>query len=98
MGTRAEAIQVARNTVTEITNGDVAGDEAISIQAQGAEVRIVGGTSGAVPVTTDFARGWQLYPTNGQMNTTIDTMFPGASYARLYAYASVDCQIVIYHG
>ena len=93
---RAENVSITPGEVVQLTNADVSGG--ITFQnAGGYQIRVLGTATDTAPAVSDFKRGIRFDPGNGHQGT-IDDLFPGAGYLRLWAYAQVGGGVTVYHG
>ena len=92
---RAENVSIPPGEVVQLTNADVSGN--ITIQNSGGyQVRVLGTATDAAPSVEDFRRGLRFNPVDAHPGT-IDELFPGAGYLRLWAYSQVGGSVTVYH-
>ena len=92
---RAENVSIPPGDVVQLTNADVSGN--VTIQNSGGyQIRVLGTATDAAPTVADFSRGIRFNPGQGHQGT-IDELFPGAGYLRLWAYSQVGGSVTVYH-
>ena len=92
---RAENVSIPPGEVVQLTNADVSGN--ITIQNSGGyQVRVLGTATDAAPSVEDFRRGLRFNPVDAHPGT-IDELFPGSGYVRLWAYSQVGGSVTVYH-
>ena len=93
---RAGRVGHAPRTVVELTNADVTGD--ITFQNKGSyTVPVLGTTDATAPSQSDFPDAVSFAPEQGHQGT-IDDLFPGAGYIRLWVFSHAGGNFVVYHG
>lgn len=93
---RAGLVQSPRETITELTNADVSGDLTWQHTA-GGDAQLIGTTDDTQPALADFDGGLLAIKGDGLIGDTLEKMFPGASYVRLWSYSKDGCQFAVYH-
>lgn len=93
---REANINIPPGEVVQLTNADVSGG--ITIQnAGGYQIRVLGTVTDTPPTVSDFNRGLRFNPIKAHSGT-IEELFYGAGYLRLWAYSQVGGSVIVYHG
>ena len=93
---RAGKVDIPPNTITELTNADVAGK--ITFQNLSSSVATVVGTDTATaPAVADFDGGLVVPFFDGPAGLTLEDIFPGAGYTRLWVYSRGGGVFAVYH-
>ena len=93
---RSGVVNIPPGTVTEVTDGAVSSE--ITLQLMSGHARILGTSSGTAPSVGDFKGGLLIERGEGPpFGSTLDSMFPGAGYTRLWALSVGGAEFTVFH-